>query len=472
VPTSWSILTADNQPPQDVLGRAVFAHVVVASASRHLGRLLIAYPQTDRSFRLQKSIIARSVILDRKWEQTGELQMALRMKQGALKAEEKKVVKALLNKGWRNQDIQALVNIGRDATINSARITEVKKNPGQRAATDDEVEYFQIRKRSFDHQTGLNLFDHERLIRAREAMILAVQIFNSASLRFKTEVFTMLANVAWTYVLHEFYLRKGLGIVGDDGRSRLLSQMVERHDVPLSEPIKQNLRSLKILRDDVEHKLLGKGDVKWLSLFQACCLNFDRTLCALFGERLTLANDLAFALQFARLNFEQVSTLNRFEIPAEIEALDGRLRQGLSEELLDDLEFQFRVIYTLDSSSKSRAHFEFIRPNSAEGKEIRNVLVQHKLADELYPYKPMAVCGLVAERTGQPFTIRNHTQAWCHLKARPKPNAAQPANTNREFCIFHPVHGDYTYSSKWVDALAEIVNDPPRLAALRATPLG
>ena len=46
--------------------------------------------------------------------------------------------------------------------------------------------------------TGLNQYDDERLIRAREAMILAVQIFNSPALKFKTEVFTMLTNVAWT----------------------------------------------------------------------------------------------------------------------------------------------------------------------------------------------------------------------------------------------------------------------------------
>lgn len=74
--------------------------------------------------------------------------------------DEKKVVKALLSKGWRNQDIQALINIGRDATINSARITEVKGDANQRAATDDEVKFFEIKKHSFDHKTGLNLFDH------------------------------------------------------------------------------------------------------------------------------------------------------------------------------------------------------------------------------------------------------------------------------------------------------------------------
>ena len=134
----------------------------------------------------------------------------MRKPEGALSKEETQIVKALLRKGWRNQDIQALLNIGRKATINSARITEVKQSKSILPASDDVVEFFIIRKKLFDRSTGLNFFDDERLIRAREAMVLAVQIFNSRSLKFKTEVFSILVNVAWTYLLHEFYLKKNV----------------------------------------------------------------------------------------------------------------------------------------------------------------------------------------------------------------------------------------------------------------------
>jgi hypothetical protein len=337
--------------------------------------------------------------------------MVARNKQGALTDDEKPIVKALLAKGWRNQDIQALVNIGRTATINSARITEVKKNAAIAAASDDEIEFFKIRKRSFDPKTGLNLFDHERLIRSREAMILAVQVFNSPAMCFKTEVFTMLANVAWTYLLHEHYERRGVETVGKDGNSLLLSQMLKRQDCPLSKGMKENLRALKILRDDVEHKLLGRADAKWLGLFQACCLNFDKAMCDLFGKSLSLSHELSFALQFTKMNLEQLTTLNRYEIPAHIDAVDARLAEGMTEEQMADLEYQFRVVYTLDAVTKSRAHFQFVQPNSAEGKDIRNVLVQHKLADHLYPYKASAVVELIQQRTGKAFTLHNHTQS-------------------------------------------------------------
>ncbi len=397
--------------------------------------------------------------------------MALRKAGGALTKEEKKIVKALLEKGWRNQDIQALVNICRQDTINSARITEVKHSIRQKAATDDEVAFFEIRKQSYDPKTGLNLFDDERLIRAREAMILAVQIFNSAALNFKTEVFAVLVNIAWTYLLHEHYERLGQSIIQDDGRSLLLSQMIEKPDCPLSDGVRHNLRALKIIRDDVEHKLLGKGDLKWQGLFQACCLNFDKTLCTLFGKRLTLANDLSFALQFQKLNIEQVATVNKFEVPAHIEATDARLVENLTEEQQADLEYQFRVIYTLDATSKSRAHLEFVRPESVEGKEIRNVLVQYKAADHLYPHKPAQVCRLVGERARKPFTSHNHTQAWRLFRVRPNANSKQPENTDKDFCIYHVAHRDYTYSEKWVDHLVEEIADDQKFQAIKAVKL-
>jgi hypothetical protein len=58
------------------------------------------------------------------------------------------------------------------------------------------------------------------------------------------------------------------------------------------------------------------------------------------------------------------------------------------------LEYQFRVDYTLDSASKSRAHIQFVHPDSDEGKEISNILVKYKAADDLYPYKPGPVVRL------------------------------------------------------------------------------
>lgn len=391
---------------------------------------------------------------------------------GGLTAEEKKIVKSLLAKKWRNQDIQHLLNSGgRKATVNSARITKVKQTDTIKSATDAEVQDFIARKQLFDPSTGLNVLDDERVIRAREAMILAVQVFNGPGYKFKTELFAVLANIAWTYLLHEYYARKKVAIVGADGRSLLLGQMVERHDCPLSAGAKNNLRAVKIIRDEVEHLLLKRSDKRWATLFQACCLNFESALKKHFGEQLSLQRELAFALQFAKMDLGQATDIQQAEIPADIAALDARLVLGMTEADIQDLEYQFRVVYTLDNATKGTAHFQFFQPGSAEGKEIHNVLTKFKIADDAYPHKPGRVVQLVKEKSGKSFTTNNHVQSWRHFKARPKFGASQPGNTNKEFCIYHSAHKDYTYSDKWVERLVVALNDDAECAAIKAVKL-
>jgi hypothetical protein len=370
-----------------------------------------------------------------------------------LTVEEKAVIKALLAEGMRNQDILTLINYERMATINFGRIAGVRNNASISPASPEEVAFFKRKKRSFDPITGLNLYGDERLIRAREAMVLAVTIFNSGNYRFKTEVFAVLANIAWTYLLHEHYERSNIRPLNADGTTFALSYMLSRPDCPLSKGMTKNLLSLKTIRDDVEHKMLGRSDVKWLPLFQACCLNFDKMLVAWFGSRLTLQQELAAALQFGKLDLDQIAQVTAYDVPPNITALDALLKKDMKDEDLDDLEYQFRVVYTFDSASKGKAHIQFLSPDSAEGKTVQNVLQKFKIADELYRYKPGDVVKIVREATAKTFSMSDHTTAWQKHKVRPPKDAKAPDKTNRDYCIYHPAHRDYTYNDKWIALL-------------------
>ena len=299
--------------------------------------------------------------------------MATASSSPTLTSAEKAVIKALLNDGWRGQDVQALINNGRGASVNSGRISAIKADNSIVPANRRQVEAFRHKKLLFDHVTGLCPIDDERLVRAREAMLLAVELFNTPRIAFKAGVFSMLTNVAWTYLLHEYYERRDVQIINADGFSLPLSKMVARHDCPLSKACKQNLIALKEIRDVVEHRTVGPFDHKWLPLFQSSCLNFEKTLTEMFGQRVSLGHDLGFALQFAKLKTGEIGALQEHDLPEHIAALDASLAAKLDKGDADDLEYQFKVVYTLTSASKAKAHFQFVQPDSAEGKEIQNV---------------------------------------------------------------------------------------------------
>ena len=390
-----------------------------------------------------------------------------RRPQGALTGEEKHIVKGLLQAGERNQDIQALVNTGRSATINSGRIAEVKQDDTIAPASAEELEYYRARKKSFDPQTGLNLYDDERLIRAREAMLLAVQVFNSPTLKFKAEVFAVQANIAWTYLLHEHYERQGIAILQEDGRSFLLSQVVARDDCPLSQGIRDNLSSLKKIRDAVEHTLFRRADTRFLSIFQACCLNFDKAICDLFGPDMALSNELSFSLQFAKMDLEQLAQVHAYEVPEHIRTLEQEIDGDLDEARSADIEYRFRVVYTFENSTKSKSHIKFVHPTDEEAEEVRNVLIRKEISDKLYPHKAGVVADMVRQKSDRAFTTYNHTQAWRKFDVRPRNGVEQPENTNKDYCIYHQAHGDFTYSTKWVDFIVSFIASDDNYEELR-----
>ncbi len=156
---------------------------------------------------------------------------------------------------------------------------------------------------------------------------------------------------------------------------------------------------------------------------------------------------------------EEIATLQAYDLPEHISALDASLAANLKDDDADDLEYQFKVIYTLTSASKTKAHFQFVQPDSAEGKEILNVLIKYKLPDDLYPLKASEVVKAVAKKSDRTFTTDKHQRAWKMFKARPQNGASDPAATNKTYCIYHSSFKSYTYSLDWVEFLAAQIAD-------------
>ncbi len=71
----------------------------------------------------------------------------------------------------------------------------------------------------------------------------------------------------------------------------------------------------------------------------------------------------------------------------------------------------------------------------------------------------------------KPFSSIDHTKAWRLFKVRPKVGRPQPNNTDKKYCLYHPAHGDYTYSGEWIKMLTEAAIDEVRMAAIGAVKL-
>ena len=104
-------------------------------------------------------------------------------------------------------------------------------------------------------------------------------------------------------------------------------------------------------------------------------------------------------------------------------------------------------------SSKAGAHFQFFSPDSAEGKEISNVLIKYKPSDELFPFKAGVVATMVTKALGRKFSVGDHTTSWKTYKVRPSGGVVTSDKVNNKYCIYHKAHGDFTFNQTWVDFL-------------------
>jgi len=378
---------------------------------------------------------------------------------GSLNKLERRIVKRLCDEGWSNQDIQALVNKERKATVNFGRISTVKKDGVQLVASDYELqEYFRF-KESFDTRTGLNPFLDERIIKSREAMKVAVQTFNSPTLSFRSETFTMLSVVAWTYLALEYSERSGLPTQRRNGSAISLADFLKNESCPFSEGVKNNLSALIKLRDRTAHRVLGPFEESWTGIFQAACLNFEREIVRHFGDRVSLASELSFAIQFSGLSIGQAALMGNARLPDRVVSINKEIFQDLNDDQLNDQDFQFSVVYTTVASSPSKAAFQFISPESAEGVEISNVLVKVKPSDVTHPYRPKDVIRLVSERTGRDFNMHMHAEKWKALKVRPKVKSVKLEKTNEKYCHYNPTYNSYSYNEAWVELLCKELNE-------------
>lgn len=275
-------------------------------------------------------------------------------KDGGLTPEEKSLVKGLLLQGYIPQDIVHIVNQGRKKTTNLGRISEIDKDGGITAAPDEEVKRYLKIQSSYDPKTLLNPYKDCRLVRAREAMMAAVELFNNPNMCFRIEMFCVLANIAWTYLFQEKLEQTKPGSSKrHDGKSKSLDEMVRAADCPITnKAVCENIKKIINIRDKVEHTLFAGGDEKFGALFQSNCLNFDHYLTEWFGKNLTLSNNLSLALQFVGLQKDQVIDMDLSTWPPEIKAIYESIDKS---EFASNNAFKIKVYYGTEATSKTKS---------------------------------------------------------------------------------------------------------------------
>lgn len=272
---------------------------------------------------------------------------------------------------------------------------------------------------------------NELLIKSREAMLAAVQIFNNPSSYFKSEIFIVLTVIAWTYIMHAFYRqekidyryfkqknkRKSFNKI-KNGRYKYweLEACLNHPKCPLDHNVKNNLKFLMGLRHEIEHQMTHRIDEYLSAKFQACCINYNDTIKNIFGSNYGIDKDLSFSLQFVSLSEENISMIQDSNLPKHIQNYVLEFDNRLSQEEFNNQKYAYRVIFipkTVNHKEQADKVITFIKA----GSELANQVNQNQTyavikETEKNKYLPSDIIKIMQEEGFKKFNMHYHTKLW------------------------------------------------------------
>ena len=152
-------------------------------------------------------------------------------------------------------------------------------------------------------------------------------------------------------------------------------------ECPLDNETKKNLSFLIGLRDEITHHMSPALDQFVSARYQACCLNFNREIKRLFGDKYGIDQHLSYSLQFTQISREQLSSPSEADLPASVRSYIARLDDDLTAEELNNERFAFRMLFVpklVGKAGQADEVIEFLRADSELAPAVNREYVAFK----------------------------------------------------------------------------------------------
>ncbi|MDM7937398.1 MAG: DUF3644 domain-containing protein [Cyanobium sp. CZS 48M] len=298
----------------------------------------------------------------------------------------------------------------------------------------------------------------ELIHKSREAALAAVQIFNNPQITFKSEMFIVLMNIAWTYMLHAYYRKNGI-----EYRYYALKGKIRRFDRtakgaykywelerclneklnPVDREAATNLRFLIGVRHEIEHQMTTRIDASFSAKFQACCLNYNDHIIRFFGDEHAIDKHLSFSLQFSSITRDQAAQLQaQSSLPPHIKSFVEGFESTLTDEEFNSPKFAYRVLFvakTANRKGQADEVIEFVKADSELAREVNQKYAIIKETERL-KLRPKTIVDTMNTEGFPRYKIHHHTLLWQDKDAK---NPAKGLGTH--------VEGSWFWYEPWLE---------------------
>lgn len=306
----------------------------------------------------------------------------------------------------------------------------------------------------------------ELLAKSRESALCAIRVFNDPHVSFKSETFIVLMVIAWTYLLHAHYRRKGIEYrhFRQEGKRRSfdrtkqgafkyweLERCLGDKASPIDKDTANNLRFLIGLRHEIEHQMTRSLDNYLSGRYQACALNYNEYAKKLFGKRYGLDSYLTYSIQFVELSADQFAgpSLNP-QIPERLRVYVAQFDAALNHDEYNSPRYSYRLLFKkklVNRPGQADRVVEFIDPNSELAKSIdKEYWVKKEV--ERTKYLPSRVAEQVRKAGFPKFKVQpEHVEMWQSEDAK---NPAKGYGVK--------VEGAWYWYENWITRCIELCN--------------
>lgn len=324
--------------------------------------------------------------------------------------------------------------------------------------------------------------DYQRLLnKAQEAFVLAIELFNRPTIRYRVEGCAFFLCNAWELMLKAYIIKRdGYSAIFYPGKSQrtlsledcLKKVMTNEHD-----PVRKNIESICELRNTSTHFVVPEYEITYAPLFQADIVNFDNRMRTYHGIEVCDSipdNYLTLSVNRTDINGETIRAKYTQEVAERLLSTQASIDKETDAENSTKYAVLFQTQFILSKKSGIPVRIDKTADTGI------NIVKQLVDPNDRYPYRRKEILAAInkqLERKGVQLTDPTHGQvpfnsyhfdlfAKCYnMKAEER--YAYDRSSREE------KNASYIYSQAVIDLIVEeVVSDPEHIIEKLRNKLG
>lgn len=308
--------------------------------------------------------------------------------------------------------------------------------------------------------------------KAKEAFIMAIEVYNKPSIKYRVEGFSFFICNAWELMLKAHMIKKfgenSIYYRDNPNRTITVENCIRRVFTNDKDPLRRNLEKIVELRNTSTHFVTEEYEMIYIPLFQASVFNFIEKMLAFHSVDMTAIipqNFLTLTVSLNSLNVDEIRAKYPKEIAERMISINAELAPIISE---NNNHFAIRVdhhYYITKDENKATVKVKIDKNADTTAKIIKEL----KDPNDTHKFNCKKCCAEINKRLDKLGIVLKST------------NGAERKFTSNDFTLFCKYYGikdntklcythkiysqpQYSYSIQAIDFIVdEIKKDPENI---------